>query len=237
MFTGIVEKIGTVKSVNRLDGHLELTITDIGGLAADANLGDSIAVNGTCLTITYFDPSTFTFGIAPETLRRTTLGSLQPGDHVNLERAVTSEVRLGGHLVQGHIDGYAKVTARTADGDAIAFTFQILPLEDPDVEDSGPEIIRYIVQKGFICVDGTSLTVTGVDYDTATFSVMIVPYTQSQVIMPERNVGDLVNIEVDVTGKLVSKQVDVYLQAPRTKKLLDEAVAAAVDRALKARSL
>ncbi len=207
MFTGIIEQIGSVEEYKALDNSktggngASLTIKNASTILKDCHLGDSIAINGTCLTVTEFDTDVFKVGVSDETLRRTTLGSLKSGDMVNLERAISGNVRFGGHLVQGHIDTIAEIIDRHPDGNSISFTFQL----------RDREFINYIVHKGFIAVDGTSLTVTGVNYSDATFSIMMIAYTQSKVIMPLKKVGENVNIEVDLTGKLISRQVELQL--------------------------
>lgn len=207
MFTGLVETIGTVAEHKSHDdsesgGHgVSLVITDCAEILTDVQLGDSISTNGVCLTVTEFDSqrSWFKVGIAPETLRRSNLGSLAKGSRVNLERAVTSQVRLGGHVVQGHVDTVATICDIVPDGNSVRFTFKLRDTEN----------VNYIVEKGFIAVDGTSLTVTAVDYAAATFSVMLVAYTQNKVVQAAKKVGETVNIEVDFTGKLVEKQIEL----------------------------
>lgn len=210
MFTGLIETIGTILEYNELDNSdsggngVSAIIGDCLEILVDVHLGDSISTNGVCLTVTEFDSAKtqFKVGIAPETLRRSNLGQLRKSSKVNLERAVTSEVRLGGHVVQGHVDTTATITNKTPDGNSIAFTFQLRDKEN----------INYIVEKGFIAIDGTSLTVTGVDYATGEFSIMLVSYSQGKVILPAKNKGDSVNIEVDFTGKLVEKQIEITLE-------------------------
>ncbi|KAG2735961.1 hypothetical protein G9P44_000051 [Scheffersomyces stipitis] len=209
MFTGLVETIGTVLSYTELDtsssggNGVSIVIGDCSSILEDVHLGDSISTNGVCLTVTEFDEAKtqFKVGVAPETLRRTNLGDLTKGSKVNLERAVTSEVRLGGHVVQGHVDTIAAIKSRVPDGNAITFTFQL----------RDKEYMSYIVEKGFIAVDGTSLTITHVDYDKAEFSIMMVSYTQSKVVMPLKQIDESVNIEVDLTGKLIEKQIEINL--------------------------
>lgn len=209
MFTGLVETIGTVLEYTSVDtsssggNGVSITIGDCSSILVDVHLGDSISTNGVCLTVTEFDEAKtyFKVGVAPETLRRTNLGDLKADSKVNLERAVTSDVRLGGHVVQGHVDTIAAIISSVPDGNAITFTFQL----------RDKQYMSYIVEKGFISVDGTSLTVTAVDYGTSEFSIMMVSYTQAKVIMPLKEVGDFVNIEVDLTGKLIEKQIEISL--------------------------
>lgn len=229
MFTGLVETMGTVLEYSVLDqtetgGNGVSAVISAGEILADVNLGDSICTDGVCLTVTEFDDARawFKVGIAPETLRRSNLGNLRPGAKVNLERAVTSDVRMGGHVVQGHVDTVATITRKEADGNSIAFTFQLRDRNN----------INYIVEKGFVAVDGTSLTVTGVNYATAEFSIMMVDYTQGKVVMPTKQVGGCVNIEVDYTGKLVEQQIEIALagQLERADSALARFIAAAVEK-------
>ncbi|AOA64382.1 Riboflavin synthase [Komagataella phaffii CBS 7435] len=207
MFTGIVEIIGTVLEYQELDvsasggNGVSLTITDASKILSDVHIGDSIAINGTCLTVTEFTNNDFKVGIAPETLKKTNLGSLKKGSKVNLERAMTGETRFGGHMVQGHVDTVAEIVSSVPEGNAIVYTFKL----------RDPEFIKYVVHKGFICVDGTSLTVTNVNDDAAEFSIMMIKHTQENVVLPLKKLGDFVNIEVDLAGKLIEKQVQVAL--------------------------
>lgn len=197
MFTGIVEEIGTIADVRRIENGYALRIQGQKVLEG-TQLGDSIAVNGTCLTVTEFDHQSFAVGVAPETRNRTNLLSLEPGSRVNLERAVTPSTRLGGHYVQGHVDGTGKITAFRPDRESLWVTIE-----------ASPEIMKYIVPKGFICLDGTSLTV--VDCFPNAFTVMLVAYTQGHIILPEKKIGYLVNIEVDILGKYVEKLISAQL--------------------------
>ena len=168
---------------------------EIGGASAvlsDVHLGDSIAVDGTCLTVTSFTPDTFQAEVSPETLRRTTLGSLKPASLVNLERsALWGKTRVGGHAVQGHVDGTAAITSITDDG--AARTFRFAP--------ANKGLLANVVEKGYVAVDGTSLTVVAVGGDW--FDVMLVPYTQQKIATARKLVGDNVNIEVDAGAKYV----------------------------------
>ncbi|GME67351.1 unnamed protein product [[Candida] boidinii] len=214
MFTGIVEIIGTVSEYVTNDSSssggngTSITITDAKDILGDCHLGDSIAVNGTCLTVTEFDENSFKVGVSQETLRKTNLGNLNTGSKVNLERAISGDVRFGGHMVQGHIDTIAKIISKNPDGNSIVFEFEL----------RDKEYINYIVHKGFICVDGTSLTVTNVDYENSRFKIMMVAYTQEKVIMPLKKINDYVNIEVDVTGKLIERQVNLTLEGQLENK-------------------
>ena len=187
MFTGIVEEVGTVAEVS--PGHLTVgaaTVLD------DLKVSDSICVNGTCLTVTEIDAEQFSVDVVPETLRRTNLGRLSPRDPVNLERSMRADGRFGGHIVQGHVDGTGTVEKIATDGDATLVSFT-----------APPEIMRYVVEKGFVAVDGTSLTV--VNCDNRTFTVTIIPYTRENTVFGARDVGDVVNLEADIMAKYVER--------------------------------
>ncbi|CAG8657962.1 7396_t:CDS:2, partial [Paraglomus occultum] len=163
---------------------------------------DEIYNIGTCLTVTEFEKSWFKIGLAPETLRRTNLGELKVGDKVNLERAVSAGIRFGGHFVQGHVDTTATITSKTPDGNSLYIK---LTLTDPSY-------IKYIIPKGYISIDGTSLTIIDVNDAEAWFTIMLVAYTQEHVIFPLKKIGDKVNIEVDMLGKYVEKIVSGMLK-------------------------
>jgi len=231
MFTGIVEIIGTVTKLEELDstasggGGTSLTISGAEEILGDCHEGDSISVNGTCLTVTEFDKSTFKIGVAPETLRRTNLGSLKEGSKVNLERAVSAHTRMGGHFVQGHVDTTAKILSITPDGNAKTFRFQ--PRD--------PSVLRYVVEKGFITVDGASLTVTKVeDGPEGWWEVMLVAYTQDKVVTASKQPGDDINVEVDMVGKYVEKNVAAYFEGGVDGSgILEKLVAKKVEEKLK----
>lgn len=187
MFTGIIEEVGTVLSHNppRLVVGARTVLSDL-------KVGDSIAVNGACLTVVDRDDRGFTVEVSPETRRRTNLGLLRPGDRVNLERAVPAGGRLGGHLVQGHVEATARILSAEPDGEAVNVRFSV-----------PPGLARYIVPKGFIAVDGVSLTV--VDADNETFSVMLIPFTRQNTALGGKGPGDLVNIETDIIGRYIER--------------------------------
>ena len=187
LFTGIVEEIGTVKSVR--PGGLTFTASRV---MDDLPQGGSININGVCFTVTSVSDGAFSVDVVPETLRRTNLGSLRPGDKVNLERPVAVAGRLDGHMVQGHVDGTGTVSSVAGDGEALLITVE-----------TGPDILRYIVEKGFVAVDGTSLTV--VNCDSQVFSFTLIPYTQAKTVLGSRIAGDAVNLEVDIVAKYVEK--------------------------------
>ncbi|XDG06592.1 hypothetical protein ABKA04_006207 [Annulohypoxylon sp. FPYF3050] len=209
MFTGLVEEIGVVAELNPHDetGGTSLTITlpPSSTLLADAQLGDSISVNGVCLTATDISttPPSFKVGIAPETLRLTNLGSLAKDSGVNLERAVRADTRMGGHFVQGHVDTIAEIVSVTQDGNALTFRFAPKTLD----------VLRYIVYKGYVALDGTSLTVTKVNDTEGWFEVMLIAYTQEKVVVARKKKGDTVNVEVDVLAKYAEKSMAGYLGA------------------------
>ncbi|KAH7077966.1 hypothetical protein BKA63DRAFT_509392 [Paraphoma chrysanthemicola] len=233
MFTGLVETIGTVAALEALDktasggGGTSLTISDCADILGDAHNGDSISVNGTCLTVTEFDKSSFKVGCAPETLRRTNLGSLKQGSKVNLERAVSANTRMGGHFVQGHVDTVATIQSVTPDGNALTFRFK--PRD--------PAVLRYIVEKGYVTIDGASLTVTKVeDGPEGWWEVMLIAYTQEKVITASKKPGEEVNIEVDQVGKYVEKSVAGYFEGAANGEfaILEKMVSKLVDERLKA---
>ncbi|KAK1405082.1 Lumazine-binding family protein [Heracleum sosnowskyi] len=196
MFTGIVEEIGEIKHIRLSQTNDSSFSIKIRGstVLQGINLGDSIAVNGTCLTVTQYNTksSEFTVGVSPETLRLTTLTDMKPGSVINLERAVTPSTRMGGHFVQGHVDGTGEIVDVEKEGNSMWFKIK-----------TTPEVCKYIVAKGFVAIDGTSLTVAKVFNATeCCFSIMMVEYTQQNVVMPLKKVGDKVNLEVDILGNL-----------------------------------
>lgn len=193
MFTGIVEELGRVGSI---ESSTESAVLRIEGplVASDAGHGDSIAVNGVCLTVVTHDAAGFTVDVMAETLRRSSLGALRPGDPVNLERAMAASSRFGGHIVQGHVDGTATVVERVPGDRWEVVTFSL------------PEsLARYVVEKGSITVDGVSLTVSAVA--ATTFSVSLIPTTLEATTLGRKEVGDSVNLEVDVLAKYVENLI------------------------------
>jgi len=187
MFTGIVQEIGTIASLPT--GGL---VISAGQILEGIELGGSMAVNGVCQTVTEFTATSFTVDVMPETLKRTNLGSLKIGDRVNLERPLGLGGEVGGHLVQGHIDNTGEVVSLNPEGEATIMRFKV-----------PGELMPYIVTKGFIAVDGTSLTV--VDKDATSFSVSIVGFTRDNTILTDRRIGDSVNLEADIIGKYVAE--------------------------------
>lgn len=179
---------------------LTIALPESSTLLADCHEGDSIAVNGVCLTVVTFTNSnsaTFTVGVAPETLRITNLGALAKGSKVNLERAVRADTRMGGHFVQGHVDTTATIAKMEPDGNAITIRFA------PAKKD----VLRYVVYKGYVALDGTSLTVTKVDDTEGWWEVMLIAFTQERVIIAQKKVGDTVNVEVDMMAKYAEKSM------------------------------
>ena len=191
MFTGIIEEIGLVKSVNHGAKSSRVTIS-ANVIFSDLKLGDSVATNGVCLTVSEMSDTTFTADIMHETLKYTSLTGLATGTRVNLERAMAANGRFGGHIVSGHIDGTGVVTNIIKDDNAIIYTIT-----------TTPDIVKYVVKKGSIAIDGISLTVTHVD-DTS-LSVSIIPHTLQETILVDRKVGDSVNLEVDMLAKYIEK--------------------------------
>jgi riboflavin synthase len=193
MFTGIIEELGTVESLEDQGDAIRLTVR--GPLVTgDAGLGDSISVNGCCLTVATRDEGTFTADVMHETLAKTSLGALEPGTQVNLERAVTPTTRLGGHIVQGHVDGTGTVVRRTP-----SEHWELVEIALP------ADLERYLVAKGSITVDGISLTV--VDVLPESFTVSLIPETLARTTLGFKQPGDVVNLEVDVIAKYVEKMV------------------------------
>jgi riboflavin synthase len=185
MFTGVTEELGKVSQVypNKL-------VVNARKVLEGTRIGDSISLNGACLTVVALATDNFTVGVVPETLRRTNLGLLKPGDVVNLERPLALGGRLGGHLVQGHVDECGKVVSLRNEGDAVVMRFE-----------APPGVMRYVVAKGFIAIDGISLTV--VERNTDSFTVSVIPHTRQNTILGKRRVGDTVNLEVDIIAKYV----------------------------------
>ena len=193
MFTGIVEEVGQVASLN--DYRLALNAEKV---LSDVKIGDSISVNGACLTVVEFDDAGFAVDLAPETLRRTSLGDAGPGAAVNLERALSASDRMGGHIVQGHVDATGTVTGLTPEADCY-----IMEIEAPD------SLLPYIVEKGFIAVDGISLTV--VQRTERRFTISVIPFTMQNTNLHQKAVGDRVNLEADILAKYVESLLESRL--------------------------
>jgi len=191
LFTGIIEEIGAVSNIIKGEKSIKLTLA-CRLILEDTKLGDSISVNGICLTVTHLSKGSFTADVMPETLRSTNLGHLKGGDKVNLERALSPQNRFGGHIVSGHIDGTGTITQINREDNAVWITIQAVD-----------EILKYIIQKGSISIDGISLTVQHVD--KIQFKVSIIPHTRETTILPMKKIGDIVNLECDIVGKYIEK--------------------------------
>jgi riboflavin synthase len=205
MFSGIVETVGRVRTVRSGEGGARIAI-EANGLFGGLKLGDgmklgeSIAINGACMTVVEFAGQVFEADVSPESLRMTNLGGLKAGDGVNLERALALGDRLGGHMVTGHIDGLGEIRSRRADGDSIWLTVA-----------APPGVMRYIVFKGSVAVDGISLTVAACDEDS--FSIAIIPHTSAATTLTEKKDGEAVNLEADLIGKYVEKLLGPHARA------------------------
>ena len=190
MFTGIVEEVGVVAKIS--DKAMTVRASKV---LEDVKLGDSIAVNGACLTSVDFSKSEFSVDLSPETMRRTSLGQLSVGGLVNLERALLAGDRMGGHIVQGHVDGTGRVMSIKEDGDSIIFRIRV-----------PKRLNRYIVEKGFVAVDGISLTV--VKRGASSFTLAVIPYTRENTNLSAVSVGDRVNLEADILAKYVESLLE-----------------------------
>lgn len=218
MFTGIIEATGTLE---RIEHTADAAILTIAGAAVldDAHYGDSIAVNGVCLTVTTFDEQRFSVDVMKETLDRTSLGALVPGSRVNLERAMSAQARLGGHVVQGHVDATVRITA-IEPGERWSVVRFDLPVD----------LAPYVVEKGSVTLDGVSLTVAS--RQEASFSVSLIPTTLELTTFGAARVGDLVNVEVDVLAKYVEQMLAPRLAALDIRLVeLDARLAASEGRA------
>lgn len=191
MFTGIIEEIGKVKAIKR-GGHS--VVLEIGAkkVLEDTRIGDSIATNGVCLTVTAMENDCFWADVMPETMSRSNLGELRPGDQVNLERALCLNDRLGGHLVAGHVDGTGRLVSKEQDENAIWLTIA-----------ASTEVLHYIIEKGSITIDGVSLTIAYVDEQV--FKVSIIPHTQEETTLTAKRIGAILNLENDMIAKYVEK--------------------------------
>ena len=191
MFTGIIEEVGVIKSI-RMGAQSAVITIEAEKVLEDIHLGDSIAMNGVCLTVTSFDSHSYSVDIMHESLKRTNLGSMKSGSRVNLERAMAADGRFGGHIVAGHVDGTGKITAMEKDDNAVWIYIQ-----------AEPSVLKYIVEKGSITIDGISLTVAKVDEKS--FAVSVIPHTGTHTTLLEKKPGDTVNLENDMIGKYVEK--------------------------------
>lgn len=191
MFTGIIEETGVVERLDNSPSGCRLYI-GASVVLEGTKIGDSIAVNGVCLTVTDMTKTSFAADVMPETLRRSSLGALHSGSRVNLERAMAADGRFGGHIVAGHIDGTGKISSKKPEGNAVVVTIA-----------ADRDILRYIVEKGSIAIDGISLTVTKVT--GADFSVSLIPHTAKETTLLSKRAGDIVNLENDIVGKYVER--------------------------------
>ncbi len=189
MFAGIVEEVGRV-----VEAKPDRLVIQAAAVLEGVRVGDSVNINGACLTAVDVKDNRFTVDVSPETLRRTNLGALKPGDPVDLERALAVTDRIGGHIVQGHVEATGEVISVEPDADSLVVRFQ-----------APPQIMRYVVSKGFIAVDGISLTV--VDRDSSSFSVSVIPYTRDHTVLGGRQAGDQVNLETDIVARYVEQFV------------------------------
>ncbi len=195
MFTGIIEEIGTVESIQKGREGAALTIC-ADKVLEGSRIGDSIAVSGVCLTVTHMAQQQFQADVMAETLRRSNLGGLHSGDRVNLERAMAADGRFGGHIVAGHIDGTGQIRSMRREGNAVWVEIQ-----------AEPGILRYIVQKGSVAIDGISLTVAALAEDH--FAVSVIPHTGSETTLLEKKPGQVVNLENDMVGKYVERLLGI----------------------------
>ncbi len=210
MFTGLVEEVGRVSRLEQ--GEMLYLSISAGRAAEDTREGDSVSVNGVCLTVGKADGRTLSFYAMPETLRRTALGELVEGSAVNLERAMAAGSRFGGHIVQGHVDGVGEVLRVRPEGDAVIWEFAA-----PD------SVLRYAVEKGSVCVDGISLTLVSIK--EGSFTVSILPQTRANTNLAELGVGDSVNLEADVIGKYVERLLEPQIERfATTERSVEDAV-------------
>lgn len=211
MFTGIIEEVGELLSLEQSTDLYQLTIK-AQEMSKDLQLGESIAVNGVCLTVTKFSSTQFTVDVMPETLHATNLRAYKKGDKLNLERAMSMQGRFGGHFVSGHVDGTGTIIQRKKVSNAIYFWIE-----------AEPSLLKYILSKGSVAIDGISLTV--VDSDEHQFSVSIIPHTLQETILGSKDQGDVVNIECDMIAKYVERLVMGQSASRRSKSLTLEQLA------------
>jgi riboflavin synthase len=206
LFTGIIEEIGTIKSINKGNETIVLTISGEKVLK-DVNLGDSIAVNGVCLTVTSYNSHQFTVDVMPETYRSSTLRLLNNRSTVNLERAMAAGGRFGGHFVSGHVDGIGEIIEKRPEKNAIYYTVTL-----PE------DLMNYFMLKGSVCIDGTSLTIFDVTKNTITVS--LIPHTADHTVLGKKGAGDLVNIECDMLAKYVYRMLSPEKEDKKQKSKL-----------------
>jgi riboflavin synthase len=194
MFTGIIEEIGIISSINQTGEAIMIKI-DAQKIIVDVKLGDSISVNGVCLTVTSFTSNSFSVDVMPETVRATGLNKLKVGSRVNLERAMAANGRFGGHFVSGHVDGLGTIKSKKQVDNAVYYEIKV-----PD------DLLSYIIYKGSIAVDGTSLTVFGIGEDY--FTISLIPHTHEETVLGNKGIGDVVNIECDMLGKYIEQFIE-----------------------------
>lgn len=208
MFTGIIEELGTIENIRQSGEAIVMSIR-ASKVLSDAQLGDSIAVNGVCLTVTSFTKNHFTVDIMPETVRHTSLQTLSQGSKVNLERAMAANGRFGGHFVSGHVDGVGKIIKKNKQDNAVYYDIEV-PVS----------ISPYLLLKGSVAVDGTSLTIFGVTEKA--FTVSIIPHTLSETVIGSKGVGDIVNIECDMVGKYIEQFINRRMDTVQPKATITE---------------
>lgn len=206
MFTGLIQETGKIISILKKSGRAVLTLKST-EIAQSANPGDSISVNGVCLTVVNKKGNELSFDLSGETLKCSNLGNLKPGDIVNLEPSLSPNSKIGGHFVTGHIDDTGKIRSRTTTGDMVKFEFE-----------APPEILNFLVKKGSVAIDGISLTV--IDILSDSFTVIIIPHTAKLTTLGFKGPGDTVNIEVDILGKYVAK----FLNKDKDSRLMKSLV-------------
>lgn len=211
MFTGIIEEIGTVRRIQKGQYSAVLTI-QASKVLEQTKIGDSIAVNGICLTVTALPKGAFQADVMHETLNRSSLSQIESGSHVNLERAMPAVGRFGGHIVAGHVDGVGKILNMRRDDTAVWYMIE-----------AEPPVVKYIVEKGSVTVDGISLTVAQVWENR--FSVSVIPHTQEHTVLKERTEGDFVNLETDIIGKYVEKLLQPAEEPRKESKITKEFLA------------
>ncbi|KAK4686925.1 riboflavin synthase, partial [Tremellales sp. Uapishka_1] len=223
MFTGLIEHLSVLSSITPTTSSEGFTFlfTSAAPILVDCHIGDSIQINGACLTVTEFTDDSFKVGLAPETLSRTNLGDLKVGDHVNCERAMSAHTRFGGHFVQGHVDTTATIISKIPDGNSIRFTFQ-LPENTP--------YMNYLIEKGYVTIDGASLTLTQVSDKDRSFGIMLISHSQEKLTLTSKVEGEKVNVEFDCVGKYI-------LGGEGGKSRIEEMVEGLVERKLKERGL
>ncbi|MGN0621484.1 MAG: riboflavin synthase [Porcipelethomonas sp.] len=206
MFTGIIEEIGTVLSVSRSSQKAQITLSAV-KIFDDLKLGDSVAVNGVCLTAANIRGNTFTADVMNETFSRSSLAELKSGSHVNLERAMAADGRFGGHIVAGHVDGTGTISEIKKDDNAVRYQIN-----------TSPEIMKYIIEKGSVAIDGISLTVT--ETNPQSFGISVIPHTIKETVLSEKQVGSIVNLENDMIGKYVEKFLSLRESKPKKESTI-----------------